>query len=76
MKLDIFSVLRELRNRKIYFELASYRDDYIMVIVSVPGERWEIECTVSGSMEIEVFRSDGKILEVTALGDLFERFSD
>lgn len=33
-----------------------------MVLVAVPGQRWEIEFMLDGRIDIEVFYSDGKIL--------------
>jgi len=47
-----------------------------MVTVHVPGERWEIEFMEDGSLEIEKFKSDGKIQGVEALQELFDRHSD
>jgi hypothetical protein len=76
MKIDIYELLRELTARGIYFELASVRDDYLMVTVSVPGERWEIEFSKSGTIEIEIYRSNGIMLDESAFEDLFQRFSD
>jgi hypothetical protein len=47
-----------------------------MILVAVPGERWEIEYLEDGTMEIEVFRSDGELKGPEALDGLFSRFSD
>jgi hypothetical protein len=41
-----------------------------MVVVSVPGERWEVEFMIDGSVEVEVFRSNGTIDEEHALARL------
>jgi hypothetical protein len=49
----------DLRAGKIHHRLDQYRDDAIMVEVAVPGERWEIEFLDDGTVEAEVFRSDG-----------------
>jgi hypothetical protein len=47
-----------------------------MPFVTVPGERWEIEYLEDGTIEIEIFRSDGELKGPEALNDLFSRFSD
>ncbi|NJL09977.1 MAG: hypothetical protein HC908_06745 [Calothrix sp. SM1_7_51] len=35
--------LTELEKHKIKYTLAHYREKTIMVMVAIPGERWEIE---------------------------------
>jgi len=47
-----------------------------MVEIAVPGERWEVEFLVDGSIDVEIFRSSGDIMSADALDDLFARFSD
>lgn len=32
-----------------------------MVQVAVPGQRWEIEVLIDGTVDIEVFRNDGEV---------------
>jgi len=72
----LFSFLQELRQTKIHYRLSDPRDDAIMVEVAVPGERWEIEFSEDGSVEVEVFRSDGQIRDVSSLSDLLNRHAD
>lgn len=48
------------------------RPDSLMVTVAVPGERWEVEFMVDGSIGVEVFRSDGIIGGPEQLERLFE----
>ena len=55
------SFLKQLEQDKIHYTLASHRDDAIMVQVTVPGERWEIEFLGDGTVEIERFISHGEI---------------
>ena len=73
---ELLELLRRLKTAGIYFELGQVRDEAVMISVCVPGERWEIEYMEDGSVEVEVFRSDGEIRGEEALGDLFARFSD
>jgi hypothetical protein len=73
---DVLRFLAELEARKINYQLTSVRAEALMVEVSVPGERWEIEFMEDGSVEVERFRSDGTIVGREALRELFERFGD
>lgn len=74
--LSPFEFMKQLRERGIYFTLASHREDYLMFQISVPGERWEVEFSSTGEVEIEIFRSDGSIQGPEAMDDLLKRFSD
>ncbi|MEN6334520.1 MAG: hypothetical protein ABFE01_09680 [Phycisphaerales bacterium] len=73
---EILNLLRRLETAGIHFELARPRDCAVMILVTVPGERWEIEYLEDGTIEIEIFRSDGDIMGPEALNDLFSRFAD
>ena len=44
--------LKKLERGHIHYTLASHREDTIMVLVTVPGERWEIEFLGDGSIEV------------------------
>jgi hypothetical protein len=80
MKKNIFSdltaFLADLEKGKIYYTLAHQRDNAIMVIVTVPGERWEIEFFDDGSVEVERFISDGEIGGKEMLSELLAKYSD
>ena len=73
---ELLDFLAELDARKIHYHLTSVRSDAVMVEISVPGQKWEVEFMLDGSVEVERFTSDGTIAGREALGDLFERFSD
>ena len=47
--------LHSLKRGKIHYTLQNCRDEAIMVLVTVPGERWEVEFLVDGSVEVERF---------------------
>jgi hypothetical protein len=71
--MTIFDFLLELERKKIAFTLDRIRDESVMVLVVVPGQRWEVEFFADGSIEVERFTSHGsiegpEILET--LGDL------
>ncbi len=80
MKENIFDKLLSFLNRlagaKISYSLLHDREDMIMVIIAVPGERWEIEFGSDGKVEVERFISTGEIEYESAVEDLFRRFSD
>lgn len=80
MSADIFSkvmtFLDQLEQAKIDYTLARHRDEALMVLVAVPGQRWEIEFLTDGSVEIEKFRSDGEIYGEEGLAELFALYTD
>ena len=73
---QLLSFLNRLRAAKIHYSVEHIRNEAILVHVVVPGERWEIEFMASGTVEVEIFKSDGSILGDEALITLFENFSD
>jgi hypothetical protein len=48
-----------LDQRKAHYELLVARPEALMVLLSVPGERWEIEFFADGHIELERFVSQG-----------------
>ena len=72
---SLLSFLNDLRESKITYRLGHHRDDAIMVEIAVPGERWEVEFFEDGTVETEVFKSDGSIQGISSLADLLQRHS-
>lgn len=70
--MDLTTFLRRLDASRISYRLDRVRDA-TMVVVAVPGERWEVEFMDEGGVEVEMFRSDGTIGDASALGALFAR---
>jgi hypothetical protein len=68
--------LKQLEHGHIHYTLASHRDDTIMVCVTVPGERWEIEFLGDGSVEVERFISSGEIGGEEVLAELWTQYVD
>jgi hypothetical protein len=68
--------LNKLEERKIYYQLNKIRGESILIEVSVPGQRWEIEYMDDGTVEIEIFYGDGKIFNNEKLNTLFDNYSD
>ena len=80
MKTKIFSkllaFLEKLELQNINYTLAHHREEAIMVLIAMPGERWEIEFTNDGSIEVEKFFSTGEISDAQSLDELFARYAD
>lgn len=75
---DVLSLLQRLKEAGIAHRLAQCRGDAIMIEVNVPGERWEIEYVDYDDevhVEIERFRSNGKMYDESMLEELFAKFS-
>jgi hypothetical protein len=72
---NLIEFLNKLEERKIYYRLNKIRDS-ILVEVTVPGQKWEVEFMADGTIEIEKFISDGKIENESELEVLFRDFSD
>ncbi len=57
----VFGRLLDFLNRldlaHVFYVLGHTRPDSVMVDISLPGWRWEVEFTVNGSVEIERFKS-------------------
>lgn len=73
---DVIALLNRLREKNIYYCLNQIREEAIMVLISVPGERWEVELFEDGSIEIEIYKSNGNIYDEKKLEEMFSTFSD
>jgi len=71
---SLTAFLQRLKEENIDYQLEHNRDETIMVLVTVPGERWEIEFFDDGQIEIERFKSNGHLDNETVLTELFNRF--
>lgn len=73
---SIFEIIAKLERAKIHFTLARIREESILIVVAVPGERWEIEVMEDGTVETEVFVSnDGVETGTQRLDDLLDKHS-
>ncbi len=73
---NLLSFLCRLETSKIHYTLEHDCDEAIMVLIAVPGERWEVEFMNDGAVEIERFISTGAIEGEHVLDELFRKFSD
>ena len=71
----LLEFLNKLEESNIYYKLNKIRDS-ILVEITVPGERWEVEFFEDGKIEIEIFVSNGQIKSESEIALLFEKFSD
>jgi hypothetical protein len=72
----VLAFLDQLEQHKIAYSLKHVRET-LMVVVRVPGERWEIEFFESGEIEIERFVSQSvEGIEEDALYRLVAEWSD
>ena len=68
--------VKQLDEAHIHYTLACHRQGAIMVLVTVPGERWEVEFLGDGSIEVERFLSHGEICGEEALRELWTIYVD
>lgn len=69
---DLLKFLSRLEERGIHYHLEHNRDDFIMVCIAIPGERWEVEFSSDGEVEIEIFKnSEGVFTDKRLLQDIF-----
>jgi hypothetical protein len=73
---DFLEVLSRLKSAHIFYRLSDHTEGAIMIEISVPGERWEIEIHEDGQIGVETFVSSGDIKGPEAMQDLFDRFTD
>jgi hypothetical protein len=52
----LYQLLNRLESAKIHFALARYRDDSILVTLTLVGERVEVDVFEDGHMEVSRFR--------------------
>lgn len=72
----LLDLLSRLKDAGIYYDLSDPTEDAIMVEVSVPGEKWEIEVHRDGRISVESFVSSHGVQGPERLDELFRRFSD
>jgi hypothetical protein len=58
----LFNLLSELDAARIHFTLARHRSDTVLVILTLPGERVEVDVFDDGHMEVSRFRGNEAIV--------------
>jgi hypothetical protein len=73
---DLLRFLARLKDARIYYALSDPTEGALMVEVSEPGERWEIEFHEDGRIGTEVFVSSRGVQGPELLEELFRRFAN
>lgn len=73
---NLLIFLSELKKNNIHFTLEHIREETIMILISVPGQYWEVEFCDDGEIKVERFISHKGIESKDVLQELFDKFSD
>ena len=73
---NLLSFLNKLEDKNIYYKLNKIRKEAIMIEIVVPGQRWEVEFLVDGTIDVEKFISDEGYYDESELNVLFREFRD
>jgi hypothetical protein len=57
----LYKILKELEAAKIHYKLERYREDTVMICVTIVGGRLEIEVFEDGHIETAIFKGDESI---------------
>jgi hypothetical protein len=73
----LLAFLCSLENNKIHYTLEHHGGAAIVVLIAVPGQRWEVEFLADDHVEIEGFLSCGAVVsDVTLLESLIRDYGD
>lgn len=72
----LLGFLQRLDEAKIPYTMEHSREDAVMIVAFAPGEYWEIEFLEDGEMDIERYRSDGRIHDESIVEQLFALWSE
>ena len=67
----LLAIVDRFEEARIWYTLSRVRPEAIMIHTAAPGERWEIEVLDDGTVDVEIFRSDGSIQDEQAVDDFF-----
>jgi hypothetical protein len=68
--------LDRLDEADFHYTLSSVTEDAVTVSVRSGDERWEVEFSGNGDIEVEVFKSDGETGDASMIDELFEPDDD
>jgi hypothetical protein len=72
----LFELRRQLDEAGIFHRVGSLRDETVLIEVRLPTSFWELEFHSDGTVEYEVFRSTGAILDGWAFTELVVQWWD
>ena len=70
---ELTDFLDRLDAAGIPYDMSSVHEGAVLVGVSQPGERWEIEFDAEGGVEVEVLKNEGEVYDFDKVEELFER---
>lgn len=70
----LLDFLNHLKEHDISYRIEHNRAESMMVLVAVPGERWEVEFFEDGTIELEIFGGSSSVVTST-LEDLLHRLA-
>jgi len=73
---QLLAFLERLDQAKIPYSMRHSRDDAVMIVAFAPGEYWEIEFLENDEIEIERYRSNGRIEDESVLEQLFALWAE
>jgi hypothetical protein len=68
--------VNRLEAEKVPYRVCKIRDSAVLVEVFAPSEHWEIEFLEDGDIEIERYRSDGRMYDESAFSELWRLVDD
>jgi hypothetical protein len=72
----LHTLLQQLDRARIQYTLGRVRDDTVMICVTIPGRRYEIEVFSDETLEVEAFGVQGQIGGQEMVDDLLAKFSN
>jgi hypothetical protein len=77
MSHSLYKLLSDLENARIHFTLGRYRFETVLVSITVPGERIEVDVFEDGHMEVSRFPgSEGIQGGAELVSQLIETYRD
>lgn len=76
LPVGFFELRRALDKAALFHRVGSIRDDTVLIEVRLPTSFWEIEFHADGTVECEVFRSTGPILDGRGFIELVKQWWD
>lgn len=71
----LLGFLEDLRRTGLRFRMERSRDQSVMVPFAIPGCYWEVEFFADDHVEVERFRSTGKIEDADTLDRLLAEYA-
>jgi hypothetical protein len=77
---NLMTFLQKLSDNNIYYTLSHHLPHAVSVLITVPGERWEVDFHQDGDVQVEAFRAytgvQGEQEGEALIEELLNRYSD